>query len=428
MAWEDRLRQMTVGQRMAIILGLLLLPLAALSIVSTLVINDQEAQFRESVEESITTLLPLTTLEHYLQRALVDEMQAESNEAVPNFAALTDNIDKSFAAVESGAQGTDLTLQPIEEAQHAWTTARPSVQRLVEQVRRLHRADDPAAASARAELELAIGDITRARVQLSAAVKARYMKAVADRQRQLHWLFAAWVATLLVSILLVVVFLRSLLAPIRQLGVAARRLGEGESGVRVPVHGDDELTALAERFNEMAAYWETSRTSMLTEAAQDPLTGVLNRRGVLAALEAALADHAREQAALSVFLVDLDRFKSINDHFGHSAGDRALIWVAQAMRRLLREHDHLGRYGGDEFLVVLPRTSADQASQIAQRMMRVVGDAAARETAHPAITIGVAAAPDDGWDAVTLIETADRMLYQRKETKRAATVAQLRPG
>ncbi|SEN17372.1 diguanylate cyclase (GGDEF) domain-containing protein [Luteibacter sp. UNCMF331Sha3.1] len=427
MSWEHRLRRMSVGQRMGWLLALLLLPLGALSIVSTLVLNDQETQFRESVEESISTLLPLTTLEHYLQRALVDEMQAESHESVPNFAALTDSIDKSFAAVELGAAGTDLTLQPVTEAQQAWTTARPSVQRLVEQVRSLGRTNDAGTAMARSELELAIADITKARVQLAGAVKARYHRAVEERHRQLRWLVAAWAGTLLVSIALLFVFLRSLLHPVRELGAAARKLGEGESGVRVPVHGDDELTALAERFNEMAAYWEASRSSMLNEASKDALTGTLNRRGVLTALESALAAHHREQGPVALFLIDLDHFKAINDHFGHGAGDRALVWVSERMRQMLREHDRLGRYGGDEFLVVLPGTSLEQATNIAQRMARVVGDASLRESAHPAITIGVAAAPDDGSDATSLIEAADRRLYRSKESKRASPVSQLRP-
>ena len=83
MTWEHHVRQLSVGQRVAVIIALLLLPMAVLSIVSAAVLNDQEMAFRESVEESIHTLLPLTTLEHYLQRALVDELEAQSNEPVP---------------------------------------------------------------------------------------------------------------------------------------------------------------------------------------------------------------------------------------------------------------------------------------------------------------------------------------------------------
>lgn len=428
MKWDQRLRKLSVGQRMASILALLLLPMAVLSTVSVAVLNDQEVAFRESVEESITTLLPISTLEHYLQRALVDEIEAQSMESVPNFAALSDNIDKTFATIENVDRGTGVAPE-VGEARQAWIKARPSVQRLIEQVRTLHPPGSgiDADARTRAELEAAIDDIANARRQLATAVKARYAQAVARRHRQLRWLVVGWVATLSVATLLVTVFLRSLLRPIRELGRAARSMGEGVLGVRTPITGNDELTMLAERFNEMAAYWESSRQSLLTEAAQDPLTGALNRRGVLAALENDLAAHARNRAPLSVFMIDLDRFKAINDRYGHSAGDRALIWVVTRLREMLRENDRLGRYGGDEFLAVLPHTSLEQAQEVARRIARAINEAAAREPSRPGVSIGVGAAPEHGWDAASLMEAADRMLYAEKSGRPTDAVAAAKP-
>ena len=164
MVWEQHLRQLSVGQRIAVMIALLLLPMAVLSVVSAMVLNDQEMAFRESVQESIHTLLPLTTLEHYLQRALIDELEAQSNESVPNFAALTDNIDQSFASIETSAQGPDLPESMVTSAQQAWREARPSVGRLIEQVRSLHPAGNTdAALMTRQELQLAIQDIDQAR-------------------------------------------------------------------------------------------------------------------------------------------------------------------------------------------------------------------------------------------------------------------------
>lgn len=415
MLLENKLRQLSVGQRIAAVIALLLLPMAALSLASVAVLNDQEATFRESVEESIHTLMPLTTLEHYLQRALVDELKAQSNESVPNFAALTENIDRSFASIEGTGHDPDLREDMVTAAHQAWRNARPSVQELIEQVRALRPADNLAnQAQTRDDLQRAIQDIGIARQHLSHAIEARYTQAVGARRTQLLWLVWSWIVTLTASAVLITALLYSLLRPIRALGHAARRMGAGATGIRVPVAGDDELSAVAERFNEMAAHWETTRKTLLAEASEDPLTGALNRRGILAALDAALAEHLSARQPLGILILDLDRFKHINDHFGHAAGDRALIWIAAEMQRMLREGDLLGRYGGDEFLIILPRTDKAQARQIAQRMTATIAEAAASEATYPAVSIGAACAPDDGRMTEALIKAADAALYEVK--------------
>ena len=100
MVIELILRRFSVGQRIGLIIVLLLTPLATLSAVSAAVLNQQEMALRDSVEESLHMLLPLTTLEQLLDRALVDELEAQSHKSVPGFASLTENIDHSFTTVE----------------------------------------------------------------------------------------------------------------------------------------------------------------------------------------------------------------------------------------------------------------------------------------------------------------------------------------
>ncbi|HEX7386554.1 MAG TPA: diguanylate cyclase [Castellaniella sp.] len=414
---EMLLRRLSVRQRTMAVIAVLLLPLAVLSAVSMVVLNEQEMAFRDSVEESIHGLIPLTTLEYYLQQALVDELLAESNDSVPGFAGLTQNIDKSFSGISVGLDSADVPKGALEDARQSWMQARPAVRRLVQQVHDQQASDAATALHTRAELEQAAQDISDARVALSNALRARYDNAASQRKSQLHWLMWSWVLTLTVAALLAMVFLRSLLRPLQALTRAARRVDDGQTGVRVDISGRDELAVLADCFNRMTANWETTQAHLETEAANDPLTGLLNRRGILSRLDAELKQHRLRGQPLSILAMDLDRFKFINDHYGHSTGDRALMWVAETVRGVLRETDHLGRHGGDEFIAVLPLTDHAKALEIARRIGAVVGEAAAREAIYPKITIGVSTMPEDGDQARPLLEAADSRLYAQKNRR-----------
>lgn len=414
------LRRFSVGKRIAAIVLLMLLPLAGLSVFSAVVLSRQEVSFGESVEESIHTLLPITSLEQYLQRALVDELEAASGERVANFGALTTNIDDTFSRLQDETSATDLLWQELGSARSAWRDARPSIQQLVEQARRLHAGTDTAAeARAQGDLEQSIRDIADVRAHLTRALQARYERAARARRTALYWLIAAWVGTLSFAALMIGVFLFSLLQPIRGLGRTAHRLGAGEHAARAAVVGNDELTDLARCFNEMATYWQASSESLHATAAQDTLTGVLNRRGITQVLDDELARHRAQNQTLSVFLMDLDRFKQINDAFGHDVGDRALVWVAGQLSESLRNGDHLGRYGGDEFVVILPRTPLVPARDIADRLSDRVRELAEADPRYPQISVGVASTAESGFDRAVLLKKADAGLYERKRWRRA---------
>ncbi|MCP1375013.1 GGDEF domain-containing protein [Dyella lutea] len=416
---ERVLRRFSVAQRIGAIILLLLAPLATLSVVSMAVLNRQEMAFRDSVEESLHTLLPLSTLEQLLQRAMVDELEAQSHESVPDFASLTDNIDHTFATVETSGAGADVPMDRLTAAQQAWVQARPSVQRLIEQVTRSQAGDgDVTAALSRRELSKAISDVRDARKHLAAAVKGRYERAAAMRHRQLWWLVFGWAITLAAAAAMIVIVLRSILRPIHELGSSAGRFAAGDMSARLKVRGRDELSMLAEQFNAMAAYWEQTHREAMAEATVDALTGLPNRRRILALLAAELDVHRSGQRPLAVFMVDLNNFKSINDTYGHAAGDEALVWVAERMRAVLREGDHLGRLGGDEFLIVLPDTSPEQARELGERMAGAIASAAAGSTTRPTIGLGLATAPEHSWHMATLLGQADQDMYLGKRRAR----------
>jgi diguanylate cyclase (GGDEF)-like protein len=150
--------------------------------------------------------------------------------------------------------------------------------------------------------------------------------------------------------------------------------------------------------------------NLRTAAATDPLTGVANRRAWEAEAERNLARAARTGEPLSFALLDLDRFKEVNDRDGHGAGDALLRDLTSGWSRRLRRADLLGRYGGDEFVLCLPATDARGAWEILEQL----------EATHDfAWTVGVATARE-GDTLHTVLERADADLYVKKRSGRTA--------
>jgi len=169
-------------------------------------------------------------------------------------------------------------------------------------------------------------------------------------------------------------------------------------------------------FLTMAGHEMIRRT--LEESEKDLLSGALNRRGIETRLAMELKRSDRSRQKLSVALVDIDHFKSINDKSGHAAGDAAIRGVAQAISRSLRDVDYRGRYGGDEFLILLPMTSCEQAAIATRRLSKAVNDLNLVDVKGPlTLSIGMTeASPED--DPISLIARADEALYQAKSDGR----------
>jgi diguanylate cyclase (GGDEF)-like protein len=154
------------------------------------------------------------------------------------------------------------------------------------------------------------------------------------------------------------------------------------------------------------------------ESQKDSLSGAFNRRGIEVKLAAELKRIRSGKQKLSVALIDVDYFKSINDIQGHAAGDAALRDIAATISKHLRGRDYLGRYGGDEFLLILPHTPCSIATGVTERLCNAVTNLASSGRSIPlTLSIGLTeAVPND--DAVTLIARADKALYQAKSDGR----------
>lgn len=195
----------------------------------------------------------------------------------------------------------------------------------------------------------------------------------------------------------------------------------------IPPHEDDphvlyaELSKLSGQMLTIQRELEKKNAELERLAYYDTLTGLLNRRAILEKLDEWLQQVRRYRDRLSVVMVDLDHFKHVNDTLGHRTGDRVLADVAGLMRRSVRQADFCGRYGGEEFLVILPQTDVAGAAVMAERMRAAVEGtpmhAPGAGTFKVTASFG-AAEFCDGDDEDLLVGRADAALYRAKERGR----------
>jgi diguanylate cyclase (GGDEF)-like protein len=155
-------------------------------------------------------------------------------------------------------------------------------------------------------------------------------------------------------------------------------------------------------------------------AERDPLTGLANRRRLIAAGQEEHRRARRLDHPLAALMLDLDRFKRVNDRYGHGAGDDVLREVARRIQDAVREIDLPARYGGEEFAVLLPDTRLEKAQEVAERIRQAVGDApidTRRGALAVTVSAGVAVLGEQG-DLAALIEAADGALYAAKAAGR----------
>jgi diguanylate cyclase (GGDEF)-like protein/PAS domain S-box-containing protein len=155
------------------------------------------------------------------------------------------------------------------------------------------------------------------------------------------------------------------------------------------------------------------------EASHDSLTGLLNRREIERRMQTALENAVIDRSTLAVVMIDLDGFKNVNDRFGHGAGDDFLRHVGSSLREAVRAGDLIARFGGDEFLVLLERTTEESAMRVAQSMLKAIADDDFLWTgqslqARASFGVGMGSGDDSTW--VTVLERADVACYEAKSS------------
>jgi diguanylate cyclase (GGDEF)-like protein len=202
---------------------------------------------------------------------------------------------------------------------------------------------------------------------------------------------------------------------IRKLTEAAKRFGDGEPLSGLDIVRDDEIGILAQTFVEME-----------NKLRFDKLTQVANRESLFAQIS-----YLQKQAKLMVpgfagftlLFIDLDRFKLVNDSYGHDAGDQVLVIIAARLRAAIREADEVARYGGDEFVLLIKEAmSSIEINHLVEKIITLVEEPIALlgVTVNVGASIGWASFPEDGADYVRLIKVADSRMYHKKRDRKSA--------
>jgi len=180
--------------------------------------------------------------------------------------------------------------------------------------------------------------------------------------------------------------------------------------------------ASGERILKLEEQLIEARHQMEALAMQDVLTGMLNRRAIEEHARTELDLAKRKERPLSIILLDIDHFKAINDQYGHSVGDQTLRHMSEILTKNLRQYDRIGRWGGEEFIVILPDTEISEAITVAERMR--IATAETKLSLEQGgdytvqISLGVACASGSYPTLVKLVDAADQALYKAKQTGR----------
>jgi diguanylate cyclase (GGDEF)-like protein len=237
------------------------------------------------------------------------------------------------------------------------------------------------------------------------------------------------VAALVITVGLVAYLLGLLLVrPLDRLSEASQQVAQGDFAVDLPVLGGGEVGELTQVFNDMVVRLRENRAELERLSVTDSLTNLFNRRRLLELLTDEVRRCQRLKHPFAVIMVDVDRFKDYNDAYGHPAGDRALVRVAEILKESVREVDSVARYGGEEFVVVMPEAGEAEAARLAERLRRRIADEPFAQR-RITISLGVAQYPAQGETADAVIAAADAALYEAKRSGRnRVSQAGKRPG
>ena len=203
--------------------------------------------------------------------------------------------------------------------------------------------------------------------------------------------------------------------------------GHPDFSKRLALRGNDELGTLANWFNQLSDKLEQDYKKIELLSITDRLTQLYNRTKIDQLFADELRRSERYDEVFSVILIDLDHFKSVNDNYGHQTGDTVLQELAGLLKENVRETDYVGRWGGEEFIVISPRTEMASAMLVAEKLRKSIAEYSFSEVGHKTASFGVASYRA-GDDEDSMTQRVDKFLYMAKNQGRNRVVGEAENG
>ena len=211
--------------------------------------------------------------------------------------------------------------------------------------------------------------------------------------------------------------MKALQSNLRHLIWQVERVTEGDYSQKV-----DYLGEFSAAFNDMTSKLRDTNGQLIRLASLDGLTQISNRMTLDQFICTAFTQAKEQEEELSLLLLDLDHFKKINDFYGHHAGDQVLVEISRVLKKQFRESDMVGRYGGEEFLAVLPRTDVDKAEKVGNRVLQAVRKAVIKIDSgmevSVTVSVGVSGIRPEDTSGEDIVKRSDMALYKAKNNGR----------
>lgn len=407
--------------RMTLGMAVMLLPLLALGIGSLLSTQRMAAAMEEVGRAERDALRPVMNLQRLVLQAAMPPndyliLGARSERAV--FDLFVHQVDEAFALLlASKAFQEQRKLARLDEAHAAWDKARAAGAALL-------TTDPGAGVTAGGQrmkvfdthIDHAVDALGRLYEAVRNEIEEQQVAARRLQQQATTYMALVFLSAVGVAVLAGYLLSRSIILPIRALQDGVFRFSRGDHSFRVALDRGDEFGHLAKTLNAMASRLEF-----------DTLTGVYNRAEFERRITSEVERTQRYGHSLTLVMLDLDRFKQVNDLHGHKAGDDVLRTVTRRLAQELRAADTLARYGGEEFVIIMPETGDAGARIVAERLRSAVASSpvatAAGVAVEMTVSVGCATMPRDARSRDELIAAADAALYAAKAAGRDRVIA-----